>query len=289
MPQSIAFFEKISGQEIAPWAGKAAPLPKELELDLGKGVRMKVVRVEPGKFPMGSPPDEAGRHDDEAQHEVEISKPYCLGVYAVTQAQYRQVMGMTPSFFSPKGDGRDKVSGLSTGDFPVENVSWEEAMDFCRIVSLLPPVRDKGWVVDLPTEAEWEYACRAGTKTPFHYGNSLASQQANFNGNKPYGGAARGPNLQRTTKVGSYEANAWGFYDMHGNVLQWCKDSYDKDYQKKGKSEPSERVARGGFWLFDAKDCRAARRPTVEPAARGSGLGFRVVVRSREAQGLTPR
>jgi hypothetical protein len=165
MMQSIAFFERISSQEITPWKGGIATLPKTLELDLGDGVKMKLGRVEPGKFLMGSPPDEAERREDESQHEVAIHKPYCLGVFAVTQAQYRQVMGTKPSRFSPTEDGRDKVSGLDTNDFPVENVSWEEAMDFCRIVSLLPGVRDRGWIVDLPTEAEWEYACRAGTKT----------------------------------------------------------------------------------------------------------------------------
>jgi formylglycine-generating enzyme required for sulfatase activity len=282
MAQSIAFFQKISAQEIALWKGEIATLPKALELDLGDGVKMKLARIEPGKFQMGSPPDEAKRGDDESRHEVAITKPYCLGVYTVTQAQYRQVMGMRPSFFSPKGDGRNKVSGLNTDDFPVERVRWEDAMDFCRIVSLLPAVKDKGWVVDLPTEAEWEYACRAGTDTAFHYGNALSSQQANFNGNKLYGEAAKGPNLQRTTKVGSYAANAWGLYDMHGNVLQWCKDRYDKDYQSGEKTASSRRVARGGFWLFDAKDCRSARRLPVDPADSGSGLGFRVVVRSLE-------
>src|SRR5262249_15671702 len=97
-------------------------------------------------------------------------------------------------------------------------------MDFCRILSMLPAVRDKGWVVDLPTEAEWEYACRAGAQTAFHFGDSLSSQQANFNGNTPYGGAAKGPFLQRTTKVGSYPPNPSGLYHMHANVLQWCKD-----------------------------------------------------------------
>src|SRR5262249_40398988 len=124
IPQSIAFFQKISAQEIAPWSGEITALPKALELDLGAGVKMKLVRIEPGKFHMGSPADEAKRREDEARHEVEITKPYCLGVYTVTQAQFRQVMGMKPSFFSPKGDGRDKVSGLNTDDFPVQNVNW---------------------------------------------------------------------------------------------------------------------------------------------------------------------
>jgi formylglycine-generating enzyme required for sulfatase activity len=282
MAQSIAFFQKVSAQEITPWNGEIAALQKTLELDLGDGAKMKLVRIEPGKFQMGSPPDEAKRRDDEARHEVEITRPYCLGAYTVTQAQFRKVMGMKPSFFSPKGDGRDKVSGMNTDDFPVENVSWEEAMDFCRIVSMLPAVRDKGWVLDLPTEAEWEYACRAGTETAFHYGNSLSSQQANCNGENPYGDAPKGPNLQRTTKVGSYEANAWGLYDMHGNVLQWCKDRYDKDYQNKDKKDTLERVGRGGAWLFGAPGCRAASRQSVDPTVRASGIGFRVVVRLRE-------
>jgi formylglycine-generating enzyme required for sulfatase activity len=282
MPHSIAFFQKISAQEIAPWKGSIVSLPNALELDLGKGVKMKLVRIEPGKFQMGSPPDEAKRQEDETRHEVEITKPYCLGVYTVTQAQFRQVMGMKPSFFSPKGDGRDKVSGLNTDDFPVENLNWDDAMDFCRIVSLLPAVRDKGWVADLPTEAEWEYACRAGTETAFHYGNSLSSRQANFDGNNPYGDAAKAPNLQRTRKVGSYKANAWGLYDMHGNVLQWCKDWYNKDYRKQDKKDTLKRVARGGGWFGGAPGCRAASRLSVDPTARGSGLGFRVVLRSRK-------
>jgi formylglycine-generating enzyme required for sulfatase activity len=191
-------------------------------------------------------------------------------------------MGMKPSRFSPTGDERDKVSGLNTDEFPAENVNWDEAMDFCRIVSMLPAVRDKGWVVDLPTEAEWEYACRAGTETAFHFGNSISSRQANFSGNKPYGDAGKGPFLERTSKVGSYEANAWGLYDMHGNVLQWCKDKYEKNYQNAAKKDSSDRVARGGFWLLEGKDCRAARRLSVDPGSRGSGLGFRVVVRLRE-------
>jgi len=282
MMQSIVFFQKISSQEIAPLNGAIASLPKTLELDLGGEVKMKLVRVEPGKFQMGSPPEEAKRREDESRHEVEITKPYCLGVYAVTQAQFRQVMGMKPSQFSSKGNARDKVSRLNTDDFPVENVNWEDAMDFCLIVSMLPAVRDKGWVADLPTEAEWEYACRAGTPTAFHCGNALSSNQANFNGNDPYADGAKGPNLQRTTKVGSYEANAWGLYDMHGNVLQWCKDWYYRDYQNQDKKDTSQRVARGGAWFVGAAACRAACRLSVDPTARGSGLGFRVVVRLRK-------
>jgi formylglycine-generating enzyme required for sulfatase activity/alpha-beta hydrolase superfamily lysophospholipase len=282
MMQSIAFFQRISSQEIAEWHGKSTPLPKDLELDLGGGVKMKLVRIEPGKFRMGSPPSEAGRQDDETQHEVEIAKPYSIGVYTVTQGQYRQVMGTKPSWFCSKGVGKDTVSGLNTDDFPVEFLRWEEAMDFCRIVSLLPAVREKGWVVDLPMEAEWEYACRAGTDTPFHYGASLSSLQENFNGNSPYGDAAKGPYLERTARVGSYAANAWGLYDMHGNVFQWCKDWYDKDFKEPDPKEKTRRVMRGGAWFAQGKDCRAASRQKIGPGARGPALGFRVVVRLRE-------
>jgi formylglycine-generating enzyme required for sulfatase activity/dienelactone hydrolase len=293
--QSIAFFQRISGQEIAPWDGEISPLPKALALELGENVTMKLARVEPGKFRMGSPPDEAKRGDDERQHEAVIAKPYAIGVFPVTQAQYRQVMGTRPSRFSPKGRARDKVVGLNTDDLPVENVTWDDARDFCRIVSLLPAVRDKGWVVDLPTEAEWEYACRAGTETAFHTGNSLSSQQANFNGDvtNVYGGAARGPFLGRTTKVGSYPPNAWGLYDMHGNVLQWCEDRYDANYQFADNQATSDRVARGGVLFFFAMDCRSARRFHFDPTLRvsalaqnptrgGPAIGFRVVVRQRE-------
>jgi formylglycine-generating enzyme required for sulfatase activity len=230
---------------------------------------------------MGSPPGEAGRRDDESRHEVAVPKPLAVGVYEVTQAQYRQVMGMNPSQFSPTGNARDKVFGLHTDDFPVENVSWEEATDFCRVVSLLPAVKGRGWVVDLPTEAEWEYACRAGTVTAFHYGNSLSSEQANFNGT-PYGGAAKGPNHQRTAKVGSYAPNTWGLYDAHGNVFEWCKEWYRKDYDKPDGGDRVSRVVRGGWWGSGSIGCRSARRMPVDPTIRGSGLGFRVVVRARE-------
>ncbi|HLJ95573.1 MAG TPA: SUMF1/EgtB/PvdO family nonheme iron enzyme, partial [Gemmataceae bacterium] len=283
--QSIAFFLRNPIQEGVA-AREIAPLPKTLELDLGDGIKMKLARIEPGKFLMGSSPNELERRDDELQHEVSITKAYCMGVYLVTQAQYRQVMGTNPSMFSPRGRLKDKVAGHATDDFPVESVSWDDAMDFCRMVSLLPAVKEKGWVIDLPTEAEWEFACRAGTNTEFYYGNSLSSIQANFNGKSPYGGAAKGPFLGRSTKVGSYAANAWGLFDMHGNVNQWCKDWYDKDYyQNSEKHDPvgpkdgRSRVMRGGPWYAAAGLCRAASRNPNEPESRQPHRGFRVVVR----------
>ncbi len=281
VPRSIAFFQRLAGAEGITTGGKAEPLPKDVDLDLGDGVRMKLARVAPGTFRMGSPPSEAGRDADEAEREVTITAPYAIGVYPVTQAQYRRVTGARPSRFSARGDGvfRERVAGLNTDDFPVENVNWEDAVDFCRILSLHPDVRARGWVVALPTEAEWEYACRAGTRTAFHFGDALSSQQANFNGDFPYGGAGKGPSLGRTTRVGSYPPNAWGFHDMHGNVAQLCQDLYERGPHAGGAADVTNRVARGGYWFLAARGCRSASRQAAEPWRRSAGLGFRVVVR----------
>ena len=279
MLASIAFFRAQFPAGDQP-NGISAAIPPRLDLDLGANVALQLVRIEPGTFKMGSPPTESGRRSDEPLHDAEVGAPFAIGVYTVTQRQYRQVMGLNPSRFSPTGDSRDKVAGMTTDDFPVENVSWKEAMDFCRVLSLLPAIREKGWVVDLPTEAEWEYAARATTQTPFNVGSTLSSSQANFNGNNPYGGAPKGPFLERPAPVGSYAPNAWGLYDMHGNVLQWTSDWYDPGYEPSDTDRLS-RVARGGFWGLGSNGNRSARRTPVPPHTRGSGLGFRVVVRQR--------
>jgi formylglycine-generating enzyme required for sulfatase activity len=250
---------------------------KTLNLDLGGGIQMMVARIDPGKFLMGSPFGEEKRQKDENQHEVEITEPYYLGVYPVTQAQYRHIMGKNPSWFSAQGKGKDEVANLNTDDFPVETVSWEEAEEFCVKVSALAPLKENGWVVNLPTEAEWEYACRAGTTTAFHCGDTLSFKQANIadDPKKPF--------LNRTTKVGSYAPNAWGLYDMHGNVKQWCKDWYGA-YNPSIKKDPlgspngTVRVQRGGCWNFTAEWCRAASRSAQPPGFRNFGSGFRVVV-----------
>ncbi len=194
---------------------EAQDRPKEITNSIG----MKLVLIPAGKFMMGSPKDEKDRFDDEEQHEVEITKPFYMGVYDVTQAEYEKVMGKNPSYFSAAGDGKDRVKDMDTTRFPVEMISWADAVEFCRKLSEMPEEKQAGRVYRLPTEVEWEYACRGGTVTAFHYGAALSSTQANFRGNFPYGGAAKGPYLERTTKVGSYQPNAYGLYDMHGNVL----------------------------------------------------------------------
>src|SRR5262249_11368647 len=156
---------------------------------------------------------------------------------------------------SAEGGGKDMVKGLATADFPVERVSWHEAVKFCKKLSVRPAEKRARRVYRLPTEAEWEYACRAGTSTPFHFGRSLSSRQANFDGNAPYGGAAKGPWLRRTCKVGSYQPNGFGLFDMHGNLFQWCNDWYGRDYYKdsprqdpQGPDEGTARIVRGGSW-----------------------------------------
>jgi len=177
-------------------------------------------------------------------------------------------MGTNPSLFSASGKGKDEVSGEDTSRFPVERVSWEDAVEFCRELSLLPEEKTEGRIYRLPSEAEWEYACRAGTTTPFHFGHQLNGNEANCLGNCPYGTETKGPFLRRTTTVGSYQPNAFGLYDMHGNVWEWCQDWYGKDYYRNSpvddpqgpSSGASYRVIRGGNWQAVGAGCRPADR-----------------------------
>jgi formylglycine-generating enzyme required for sulfatase activity len=162
----------------------------------------------------------------------------------------------------------------------MENVSWEEATAFCKESSYRA-----GKAVRLATEAEWEYACRAGTVTPFHFGTGLNGKQANCNGNSPYATHEKGPYKERTSEVGSYAPNAWGLYDMHGNVLEWCADWYKAEYAIEEKRDPigplngELRVLRGGSWNYSSGACRAAYRGWGAPAYRNDHCGFRVVFR----------
>jgi formylglycine-generating enzyme required for sulfatase activity len=251
-------------------------------------LRMKLALIPPGEFQMGSPVDEIPRGDrdvspyNEWPHRVRITQPFLLGVYEVTQREWEELMGSQPSWFSSNGDGKDKVSGLDTSRFPVEQVSWEEATEFCRKLS-----QREGKPYRLPTEAEWEYACRAGTTTTFHFGNLLNGDKANVNGNYPYGTNTKGRFLERPGPVGSYSGNAFGLYDMHGNVSEWCNDWYDGDYygssnasgaDPMGPSEGSRRVQRGGSWSWGAEGCRTASRGSDAPTHRGHYVGFRLAL-----------
>jgi uncharacterized protein (TIGR02996 family) len=249
---------------------------------LHNSLGMELALVGPGTFLMGSPRHEAHRDQDEEQHEVEITRPFYLGAYLVTQEQYRQVTGLEPSRFAETGVNKDDVPELETRDFPVENVSWNEAVRFCELLSELPAERTARRRYRLPTEAEWEYACRAGTTTPFHLGSSLSADLANFDGRHPYGGAPTRPWLMRTTPVGSYAPNALGLFDVHGNVREWCFDWYVSDYGPQQRQDPqgpetgSSRVVRGGSWLCDGHKCRCAFRVGRGPDDREDYLGLRV-------------
>jgi formylglycine-generating enzyme required for sulfatase activity len=245
--------------------------------EITNSIGMKLVRIPPGKFLMGSPIEEVGRFDHEDEHEVAITQPFYLGVYEVTQQEYEEVMGKNPSWFSPKGGGKDKVKGMASRSrqFPVENVSWEEVVEFCRKLSERTEERRTGRTYRLPTEAEWEYACRGGARetTPFHFGPTLSPDQANISSR-----------LGRTTVVGSYKPNAFGLYDMHGNIWEWCQDWHDEDYYKRspprdppGPEKGRHRVLRGGAWSSDPRDCRAASRDRDAPGSRDDVIGFRVV------------
>ncbi len=247
---------------------EAMGLPEQRAFGLGSGVTMDVVLIPAGDFMMGSPRDEAERDDDEQLHPVTIARPYYMGATEVTQAQWRAVMG------SHRGHFKGAV------DLPVEMVSWTDATAFCRELS-----ETLGRDVHLPTEAQWEYACRAGMSMPFHTGETLSTGQANYDGHYPYRDGRKGMYREKTTPVGSFAPNAFGLYDMHGNVWEWCSDrygDYDAAAPVAGRSEePQSRtihVLRGGCWCDSAGLCRSANRSRCEDDAPYFIIGFRVVV-----------
>jgi formylglycine-generating enzyme required for sulfatase activity len=243
-------------------------------------IGMKLAIVPAGRFLMGSPHGEEGHQiDEEPQHEVDITRPFYLGVHPVTQTQFELIMGRNPAFFT-----RERGGGP---DHPVEQVTWQEAGEFCQRLSDLPQEKAAQRVYRLPTEAEWEYACRAGSHGATTFGPTLNSTQANFNGNFPYSHAAKGIYRFRTTKIGTYRPNAWGLHDMHGNVWEWCWDWYDPNYYSysykrdpKGGDPNAEKrkVVRGGSWYDQGPACRSAARNRFPPGDRSYTVGFRVVL-----------
>ena len=221
------------------------------------------VSIPAGTFTMGSPSSEVDRGIDETQHQVTLSA-FKMSKYEVTFEQY-------DLFCDATGRSKPSDEGWGRGNRPVINVSWHDATAFAE------------WMgCRLPTEAEWEYACRAGTTTPFNTGNNLTTSQANYDGNYPYNNNAKGEYRQKTMPVGSFAANAYRLFDMHGNVWEWCSDWYG-DYSTsaqtnpKGASSGSYRVYRGGSWLNDALDCRSADRCGTAPDIRDNFIGFRLV------------
>ncbi|MCL2005404.1 MAG: formylglycine-generating enzyme family protein [Planctomycetaceae bacterium] len=262
-----------------PIAAEQAPMP-DVERKPGDRMELKINNVEyafrwcpPGTFTMGSPADEATRFEDERQYEVTLSQGFWMLETEVTQAMWESVMGNNPSHF--KGE-----------KLPVETVSWNDCQEFITKLNaklksggrqspggtdgLTPAALGEGFKFSLPTEAQWEYACRAGTTTAYHFGDTLTQQQANFLGNQ-------------TREVGSYPANAWGLRDMHGNVLERCLDWYG-EYPSGAATDPtgpergSYRVFRGGSWRDLAVHCRSTDRYDSNPSARGNSTGLRLAL-----------
>ena len=269
--------------EVQPAAVPKQPAGQDRYVE--NSIGMKLARIPAGSFMMGSAKSEAERKPDEFAHKVTMTKPFMMGVYEVTQTEFLRVLPKVKSVF--RGPKR-----------PADNVTWEESIAFCKALSARPTEKAAGRTYRLPTEAEWEYACRAGTTTAFHYGNSLSSAQANFNGKYPYGDGDEGKYFRSTVDVGSYKPNAFGLYDMHGNVSEWCSDWYDKEYyydsplenplgppvgvtptefSTKSKQPKYYLVVRGGCWLDDARACRSACRFRGMPEINYRLTGFRVV------------
>jgi formylglycine-generating enzyme required for sulfatase activity len=249
---------------------------------LGKGVPpLELVAIPSGEFLMGSPEDEVGHlQGEEPQHRAQV-QPFFMGKYPVTQAQWRFVATQLPQIQQVLIPSPSRFVG---NDLPVAWVSWLEAQEFCARMSIIT-----GRICRLPTETEWEYACRAGTVTPFHFGQTISSELANYDGNYTYGQGKKGKYRNETSTVGSFGvANGFGLYDMHGNVWEWCLDHWHMNYQGAptdgsawiNNSDNGSRVLRGGSWSFDPCNCRSAYRRGSSAADRYFDFGFRVVYSS---------
>jgi formylglycine-generating enzyme required for sulfatase activity len=244
------------------------------EQELAEGLAITMLQIPAGSFQMGSPASEAERRGNEGpQHRVELQS-FFLGQTPVTQAQWKEVASW------PQVDLKlnPNAARFKGPNMPVEQVSWEEAMEFCRRLSQRTKL-----VYTLPSEAQWEYACRAGTTTPFAFGDTLTLDLANYDGNYTYGSGPKGQYRQQTTDVGSFAGNAWGLQDMHGNVWEWCLDPWHNSYTGAPADGSAwtagggtSRLLRGGSWYFNPRYCRSADRSDAHPDDRNDFIGFRV-------------
>jgi formylglycine-generating enzyme required for sulfatase activity len=260
-------FETVSvdsnGEIIVRQSGSASCLIERLAVDLC----LDLVLIPGGTFMMG---DDKHHQDEQPIHQVTLS-PFYMGKYAITQAQYRSIMG----------NGIDSRLGA---DDPIEKINWDDAIGFCNKLS-----QQTGKQYSLPSEAQWEYACRAQTTSNFHFGDTITPDLVNYNGEYPYNGAPIGQNRAQATPVGTFPANNFGLYDMHGNVWEWCLDQYQPNYLtapidgsafQDDRSSPgtSKRVMRGGAWDYVAKGCRSSVRCSLDSSLRMNGCGFRVIL-----------
>jgi formylglycine-generating enzyme len=228
-----------------------------------KGVLQRMRWIKPGRFKMGSPKTEKERYNDETPHEVILTAGFWLADTPCTQALWEAVMGDNPSGFK----------GLQR---PVETVSWDDCQTFMQRIKQLKPGLD----LCLPSEAQWEYACRAGTETPFSFGANITPEQVNYNGKYPYADGKKGQYREHTVEVKSLPCNNWGLYQMHGNVWEWCADWYgeyaaDSIVNPTGAVSSGYRVCRGGSWFDFGRNVRSVFRFRFQPAIRNFSLGFR--------------
>ena len=294
-------------QEGGRWSTERRPLQVEgYREDLGGRLALTLIEIPAGSFLMGSPPEEPGRSDDEGpQHEVKLAS-FFMSHTPITQAQWREVAGWQslpaerwgqdlnpdPShFYNREGQAEGEVrlfeAEANTDNRPVENVSWLDAMEFCNRLS-----QRTGRTYTLPSEAQWEYACRAGTTTPFHFGDMISPELANYHGNYAYADGPKGIYREQTTPVRMFPANAWGLHDMHGNVWEWCLDEWHESYEgaptdgrawgdaaegEKSKELVKTKLLRGGSWNDGPWDCRSAYRYHSRPDDADFFVGFRVV------------
>ena len=231
-------------------------------------IGMEFVYIPKATFTMGSPPDEPKRHHDEVQHPVALLTGFYMSTTEVTQGQWHKVMGDNPSEFMECGE-----------QCPVESISWNDVQNFIKQLNKI----EENKTYRLPTEAEWEYACRAGTDTPFSYGKCLSTEQANFDGRTPLDECPRGKYRERVTPVAKFPPNPWGLYDMHGNVWEWCQDWYGTILpgpatDPTGPSSGKYKVVRGGSWFSLDDDCRSANRDRSAPNLGLNFIGFRLVM-----------
>ena len=281
--------------------GKEPKPGEERIFDLGSGVKMTFCWIPPSnvKFKIGSPKAEQdylvksyfeGKRpeflDGENEYEVAGVDGFWMAKHEMTQAQYVKLTGKkNPSYFCADGGGKDKVKHLNTDDFPVEQVSWEDAGDCLKSVKVPSGMKKIG----LPSEVQWEWACRGGRGNgrAYYFGDVLNGDKANSDGTEPYGTATKGDSKERTTKVGEYETRVphpWNLCDMHGNVFEWCEDYFGEYAKLPGGKNPAQtarqsndvRVLRGGSWGFNSRDCRSAYRGSFAPDFRDSDFGFRV-------------
>ncbi|MCJ7600224.1 MAG: formylglycine-generating enzyme family protein [Desulfobulbaceae bacterium] len=271
--------ELTDGFERDPWQSSLSPptFPYPWAVDWGqdrhglwqsfvcKGVRQQLRWIPPARFLMGSPLDEPERFDDELQHEVVLTQGFWLADTACTQGLWQAVMGNNPSSFT----GDDQL--------PVDSVSWDESMEFISRINSMIPELD----LRLPTEAQWEYACRAGTLTPFSFGPQISVEQVNYHGNYPYHDGPKGEYREKTVAVKSLPGNDWGLYEMHGNLWEWCAD-WRGDYAVGTVTDPQgpatgvDRVLRGGSCYDNGRSVRSAIRFGLDPGFRSRNIGLRL-------------